>query len=104
MSGYDPRRVRPNPTVPNADTTDDAAPIDALLGPAPTNGNGDGGENNKPNLHLVPDMPEVSDELPVPLRRVEVRPSFWLQLSPLLVATGAVLLFWLLRRLKKGSK
>lgn len=93
---YDPRRSRPRPVV----STDDEAPVDALLGPA-TNPEPD------PEPALVPsDTPEATSPRPVP--SVPTRspapqagaPSKLVQLAPLLAATALVLavVWWLTRR------
>lgn len=96
MSGYDPRRVRPNPASQNSAPPADAASVDTLLGPALETE-----EHKKPNLAVVVDPAETIDSMPMPVRRIESKPSFWMQLSPLLVLMAALTLVWLIRRRKK---
>lgn len=97
MPSYDPRRSRPTPkVVPD----EESAPIDVLLGPDPDPGTVASNQRDGE----APDLPAPQPrDLPVPVRRVESRPSALTQLAPLaVVGAFLVLVVWLLGRRRRG--
>ena len=85
-SSYDPRRSRHRPATA---APTESAPVEALLGPEPTNGSHPPRANGS--------MPAPAPTAPAPRAGA---PSRLVQLAPLLVVTSvlAALVWWLTRR------
>ena len=106
---YDPRSSRPTPKVA---PDEESAPIDALLGPSPPSElpedpgapSAETPPTTPAGLTEDPEAPAVDRSaptpLPVPVRRATRAPSPVLQLAPLLIAFG-LLVLWLIRRKRR---